>query len=123
MSNAIDRRTFLASAPRWLFGEMKVLMSGVAALAWHASEEQERAAYHQIALLDISRCLAWSGTDCQTCYLACPKREKAMTIEAGKPAIVTSVCDGCGVCIGVCRSVNDLEAIQLVDVAPHRVTT
>ncbi len=123
MSTTIDRRTFLTTAPRQFLSGVKALMHDVAAFAWSVADGQERAVRQRVALLDVSRCLAWSGTDCQICYLRCPKRDEAMRYEEGRPAIVTSVCDGCGICIDVCRAVNDLEAIQLVDVTTSRVTT
>ena len=89
-------------------------MNDVAAFTWPAAGRQEHDVRQQVALLDISRCLAWSGTDCQVCYLKCPKRDQAMTLDGGRPTIVSSVCDGCGVCVEICRTVNDLGAIQLV---------
>ena len=107
----IDRRAFLTSAPRQLFSGVKTLMHEVAAFARPASGGQERAVRRQVALLDVSRCLAWSGTDCQVCYLKCPKRDEAMMLEGARPIIVTSVCDGCGICVEVCRMVNDPGAI------------
>ena len=119
----MDRRTFLTSAPRHLLSGVKALMHDVAVFTRPFADGQERVGRQRVALLDISRCLAWSGADCQACYLKCPKRDEAMRHEDGRPAIVTSVCDGCGICIDVCRTVNDLEAIQLVDVTTNRVTT
>ena len=123
MSTDFDRRTFLKTAPRHLLDGVRVLLTDLKGLASSGSTDQERPAARRMAILDVSRCLAWSGTDCRMCYLRCPKRDEAMLLEAAKPTIVTSVCDGCGVCIDVCRTVNDLEAIQLVDVTTSRVTT
>ena len=123
MSRDIDRRAFLTSAPRHLLSGVRALMHDVSAFTWPASGGQERGARRQVALLDISRCLTWSGTDCQMCYLACPKRDQAMMLQGGRPIIVISVCDGCGVCIDACRAVNDLDTIQLVDSTTSRVTT
>ena len=122
MSAAIDRRTFLTTAPRRLLSGVQALMHDVAALTGSLAHGQEGAGRQRVALLDVSRCLAWSGTDCQACYLKCPKRDEAMMLEGVRPTIVTSVCNGCGICIDVCRAVNDLEAIQLVSVATSRVT-
>jgi Pyruvate/2-oxoacid:ferredoxin oxidoreductase delta subunit len=114
MSGAIDRRAFLVSAPRRLFSGVKALLHEVAAFPWPAAGGQEPAARRQVAVLDVSRCLAWSETDCQICYLKCPKRDQAIMLEGSKPTIVTSVCDGCGICVDVCRSVNDCGAIEVL---------
>lgn len=119
----MDRRAFLTSAPRQLLSGMKALMNDVAAFAWPTAGGQERTVHSQVALLDIARCLAWSGMACQVCYLTCPTRDHAIMFEEGRPTVVASVCNGCGICVDVCRAVNDLEAIQLVDVTRRRVTT
>jgi len=113
MSTDVDRRTFLTSVPRQLFSGVKALMNDVAAFGWPAGG-LEHAVRQQVALLDVSRCLAWSGMDCQLCYLTCPKRDEAIMLERGRPVVVASACDGCGVCVEACRTVNDLGAIGLV---------
>lgn len=123
MSIEIDRRTFLTTAPRYLLSGVKALMQDVATFAWPIADGPDHAVRQRVALLDVSQCLAWSGTDCRMCYLQCPKRDEAIALEVGRPTIVTSECDGCGLCIDACRAVNDLEAIHLVDVTTHRVTT
>lgn len=115
MSRDIDRRTFLTSAPRHLLSGVKALMNDVAVFAWPIADKQEHAALRRVALLDVSRCLAWTAVDCQLCYLKCPKRDEAIVLEEDRPVVVASACDGCGVCVDVCRSINDLGAIQLVD--------
>ena len=114
MSTGIDRRTFLTTAPRHLLSGVKALMNDVAAFTWPIADGPDRTVHQRVALLDVSRCLAWSGMDCQMCYLKCPKHHEAMTLEGGRLTIVTSGCDGCGICIDVCRTVNDLGAIRLV---------
>lgn len=38
-----------------------------------------------------------------------------MVLEGGRPTIVVSACDGCGVCVDVCRTVNDQGAIALAN--------
>ena len=106
----MDRRAFLAAAPKQLFRGVQALMTPVVAPAALASVE----ATQRVAILDVSRCLAWGEGHCQLCYLRCPLRDRALVLEGGKPVIVTSACDGCGVCVDVCRTVNDLGAIQQV---------
>lgn len=77
----------------------------------------EQPATRRIAMLDVSRCLAWGIGSCQLCYLQCPQRDRAMVLEGGgKPTVVASACDGCGVCVNVCRTVNDLGAIRIVSI-------
>lgn len=123
MNGGMDRRAFLTSAPRRLLNGVMTLVSDAAAFARPVADRQEHATLRRVALLDVSRCLAWAAVDCQLCYLTCPKRDEAIMLEGGRPTVVTSVCDGCGMCIDVCRNANDLEAIQLVDVTTSRVTT
>lgn len=68
----------------------------------------------KVARLDTQYCLAWEGGDCQFCYLACPLRDRAITIEDRKPSIHVSLCDGCARCVTACTTVNDSPAIKMV---------
>ena len=102
----MDRRAFLKSVPL-------NFMRGVKTLLAYKSEPSRR-----LAVLDIARCLAWGEGSCQLCYIRCPLRDEAMLLEGSKPMVVASACDGCGVCAEVCRTVNDMGAIQLVDAPP-----
>ncbi|MBI1992045.1 MAG: hypothetical protein HYS71_02230 [Candidatus Omnitrophica bacterium] len=68
----------------------------------------------RVAAIDGLRCLSGEAGECQLCYLRCPLRDGAMVLDGGRPTIVASACDGCGVCVAACRTVNDLGAIQLV---------
>ena len=68
----------------------------------------------KFAYLDASICLAWSGTRCQSCYLACPKRDEAICFIDEKPAVIASSCDGCGKCVPACEAVNSPAAMKLV---------
>ena len=106
----MDRRAFLASAPQQLFRGVQALMTPVVTPTALTPVD----ATQRMAVLDVSRCLAWGEGRCQLCYLRCPSRDRAMVLEAGRPVIVTSACDGCGVCVDACRTVNDLGAIQIV---------
>ena len=110
MSGGMDRRAFLAAAPKQLFRGVQALMKQMATPAPPAPMDATR----RVAILDVSRCLAWGEGHCQLCYLRCPLRDHAMVLEAGRPVVVTSACDGCGVCVDVCRTVNDLGATQMV---------
>lgn len=55
---------------------------------------------------------------CGECYMFCPLRGKAITLEPGAflaPEIVTDVCVGCGMCEEICRTVVRGEpAIKVV---------
>lgn len=98
----MDRRTFLKSAPLNLAKGIKALLA------------LEAGPHRRLAVIDISKCLAWGSGSCRICYLRCPLRDQAIVLEGDKPAVVASACDGCGVCTEVCRAVNDLGAIQIV---------
>ena len=115
-SGEINRRTFLTSAPRHLLDGLRVLMTDLRGLSPSVSGGREHTLLRRVAMLDVSRCLAWGGGSCQVCYLRCPLCDRAMVLEDGKPTVVASACDGCGVCVEACCAVNDLGAIQLVDV-------
>lgn len=108
MNPHVDRRTFVRSIPQYLIGGVRSLMSGDASLLGESQVPERR-----VAWLEHSRCLAWEGGDCRLCYTQCPLRERAIVLTDGRPAIVPSACDGCGVCVEACRSVNDLGAIHL----------
>lgn len=90
----MNRRDFLKNLPRQL---VKGLL-----------------AEKQVARVDITRCLAWSGANCQLCYLSCPLREQAIQIHDQKPVIIASSCNGCALCQQACQTVNDLIAIEMV---------
>lgn len=115
-SGAVDRRAFLRQMPRRLFNSMSALMTDVfsirSAISHDAGSEQCR----RVATIDRLHCLAWEAGECQLCYLRCPLRDEAIVLDGGKPRIVVSACDGCGVCVDACRAVNDLGAIHVVNV-------
>ena len=68
----------------------------------------------KIAEIDTDCCMAWDGGSCQFCYLACPLRDRAITIEDQKPIINSSICDGCAKCLTACKTVNTNLAIKMV---------
>lgn len=111
-SPTVNRREFLGLAPRHLLGGIRTVLHQAMApvvrrVADHPSTTQ------QIAVIDLADCLAWGGSACQTCYLQCPLRNEAMTLDDGRPLVMASACTGCGVCVEACRTVNDLGAIRL----------
>jgi ferredoxin-type protein NapF len=51
--------------------------------------------------LDILRCLAMNGVTCMSCSAAC--EYDAIRLDAlHRPELLSSACNGCGMCIGVC---------------------
>lgn len=58
-----------------------------------------------------SACLAWQGTPCWTCSEACPI-EGAITVDAARPIVDASRCDGCGECVAACPAPHN--ALKLV---------
>ena len=112
MDESMDRRAFLTSAPRRLLANARGLMK----IVTEVPPQGDR----RLAVLDVARCLAWGAVECQLCYLRCPLRDRAITLDGGRPTIVASVCDGCGICVDVCRTVNDLGAIQVVSASSKR---
>ncbi len=46
-------------------------------------------------------CLAWQGSFCSICSERCPV-EDAIVIELGRPRVVDTRCNGCGLCVQVC---------------------
>lgn len=58
-------------------------------------------------------CLAWGGTNCVQCYIACPLQGIALDLDDGRPILNPVRCDGCALCVTACRTVNDLEAMRL----------
>lgn len=67
-----------------------------------------------VAILRKADCLAWSGSDCQMCFVRCPLMGEAITLEDFKPLIREEQCTGCGVCEYVCATVNDRNAVTVV---------
>jgi ferredoxin-type protein NapG len=104
----MNRRDFLKSLPRQLVEGLR------AVTLENTLTESARSAEQQVAHVDITRCLAWSGANCQLCYLACPRRETAIQMQDQKPVIIASSCDGCALCQQACQTVNDLIAIEIV---------
>jgi ferredoxin len=102
MSEAIDRRGFLAFFARPLFRKGSL-----------AAAEGSLGA-PTIARLDASLCLAVSGADCRICAAACPEGENGLVFVCEIPTIVPGGCTGCGECVSACEAVNTTPALALV---------
>jgi len=57
-------------------------------------------------------CLAWGDMACVVCYGACPRRDAALVLDGQRPRLVLERCDGCGVCVAACATVNDRRALS-----------
>jgi len=66
-----------------------------------------------LAVIDRDTCIAYSGIQCDACYRACPRIDKAITVEysrnsrTGKHALLAPIvhgdlCTGCGLCERAC---------------------
>ena len=99
------REEFLRNLPKNLWNSIHRILDN------HSNDEKEK---NLIAHLNVSNCLAWNGTTCQICYLACPKRDKAIEIWFERPVIVASNCNGCAVCQVACETVNSLPTLRMV---------
>ncbi len=57
-------------------------------------------------------CLAHAGSFCSTCAERCPV-PGAIVLDAGRPRVQEELCDGCGVCVGVCPApVNGFDIVS-----------
>ena len=116
-AKTISRRDFLKDFPQKLMKNIQFIANNHLSdfsLKKDSDENKEKAFIEsKKALIDIERCLAWSGASCQFCYLACPLRDKAIEMIDQKPIVVASFCNGCGQCVTACRTVNDLPAIKI----------
>lgn len=113
----INRREFLRGLPRQLLQKF-VTVTRESIFAFFPRVEDDVPVQDLVAQVEISRCHAWSGLICQQCYLACPKRDQAIGMRDQKPVIISSVCDGCAMCVRACETVNDLTAIRMVSRVP-----
>jgi MinD superfamily P-loop ATPase len=119
-ANEVSRRDFLKFIPRYLAYSVHTFTEELSRLTdIQAQTETIEAANEnceKIAEIDTNCCMAWDGGSCQFCYLACPLRDKAMTIEDQKPIIHSTICDGCAKCLTACKTVNTNLAIKMVAV-------
>jgi Pyruvate/2-oxoacid:ferredoxin oxidoreductase delta subunit len=109
----LNRREFLRRFPRQLLKKFSVIArEGIFAFSSDGGETVSPQNF--VAQVEVLRCHAWGGLICQQCYLACPKRDRAIEMRDQKPIIITSICDGCAMCVSACETVNDLPAVQMV---------
>ena len=106
-----SRKEFLSAWPHRALGVVQSWLEGRLA---YLERDRAEATERRVAVLDITRCLAWGNFSCQLCYLACPRREQAIEFVDTKPVLKASECDGCALCVPACGTVNDLPAIKMV---------
>ena len=114
----ISRRDFLKAVPEHFARGVRTFMQEYRGFSGGKGETPElntvASEGKRAAVVDIKRCLAWGEFNCQFCYLACPLREKAITMCDCKPVVNASSCDGCGMCVVACQTINDLPAIKII---------
>jgi ferredoxin-type protein NapG len=49
-----------------------------------------------------TKCFAFNGQVCDYCYDCCPEKDKAISMENGKPVVTAHQCTGCGQCEFFC---------------------
>jgi ferredoxin-type protein NapG len=65
------------------------------------------------AYINEPNCMAFGAQFCEQCVRNCPIPD-AMYMEDNKPVIRKEKCVGCGVCVTVCKTVNQPIAIKIV---------
>jgi len=120
MENAreVSRKEFLEFVPKYVVQNVRSFLQGRLNLSddsvAETSEENSTHIKAKVVRLDEERCLAWGGGSCQSCYLGCPLRDKAITLDDQRPTINISFCDGCGQCVTACQTVNDRPALKMI---------
>ncbi len=64
------------------------------------------------ARLIPTKCLAFNGQICDYCHDCCPEKDKAITMQKGKPLIIDHKCTGCGICEFYCPATS--KAIRIL---------
>lgn len=115
----VSRQEFLKFVPKYVIQNVRSLIqrrfnlsqdAGAEILEDHFTDNKAS----EVAHLDEERCLAREGGSCQFCYLACPLRDKAITLDDQKPIVNILFCDGCAKCVAACQTVNDRPALRIV---------
>lgn len=113
----VSRKEFLEFVPKFVIQNVRSLLQG----RLNCSDDSETETLEdsadikaRVVQLDEECCLAWGGVSCQSCYLACPLRDQAITLDDQRPIVNMSFCDGCGQCVTACRTVNDRPALKMV---------
>ncbi|WP_373054579.1 ferredoxin-type protein NapG [Thioalkalivibrio sp.] len=76
-----------------------------------------------LAVIDTENCLSWQGLRCEVCFLSCPVKGRAISVERRPaatggyarmvPWVHSDHCTGCGVCENRCPT--DEASIRVVD--------
>lgn len=114
----MNRREFLKQIPTYLTHGICSFKEGYSDSAFLGKEtidsKDDVGQEVKCAQIIPEYCLAWGGSSCQLCYLVCPLRDEAISMEDQKPRISFSLCNGCTKCLTACRTVNSTPAIQMV---------
>ena len=117
-SSGLSRREFIRNIPKYLTSGLHSLTREFSGSNDTDTEDNQRMLIDdnsvKIASIDTNNCLAWDGGSCQFCYLACPLRDQAITIEDQRPLINSTICDGCAKCLTACKTINTSPAILMV---------
>jgi MinD superfamily P-loop ATPase len=108
-AKTVSRREFLRKFPNYLIDHIH---KGARACLEYNDKSEVKGV--KVVKLNIEQCLAWEGSSCQHCYLACPLRDQAIKIDDQKPVIMSSLCNGCAKCVTACQTVNDPPALEMV---------
>ncbi len=68
-----------------------------------------------LAVIREDICLAYTGSQCMTCFDACPLKRQAIQLKLGKPVIIEESCTGCGICEQECV-LTTMKGVEIVPV-------
>ncbi|MCQ4573948.1 MAG: 4Fe-4S dicluster domain-containing protein [Candidatus Brocadiales bacterium] len=69
-----------------------------------------------VAVVNRETCISGNVQFCQSCVIACPFPDEAITMKDGKPVINKEKCTGCGICERACMTVNSACSIKIIPV-------
>ena len=114
----VSRKEFLEIVPKYVVQNVRSFLQGRLNLSddgmAETLEENSSHTKAKVVRLDEERCLAWGGGSCQSCYLVCPLRDKAIILDDQRPTVNILFCDGCGQCVTACQTVNDRPALKMI---------